>query len=229
MNNFINNYYTAIIFLAFIFFIISKYNTPILLSIIIIIIIYYYIDTNIKKNISDKNNTEAKIIDNIDNDIDAIKELNTNNFYININTGNIKFLVKNKEFIDIIKNLRFIKKFDKTRYNNLIILMNKLMKIYIYILSDRYDVYEYIPIFNDIKNDIFEILYSLVFVVPERFKHIYGFNPTEEIEKSLNNFRIKVVSMLTILDNYGKLGKDKKYLDIHKYSPYEKNKELYLP
>ena len=229
MNNFINNYYTAIIFLAFIFFIISKYNTPILLSIIIIIIIYYYIDTNIKKNISDKNNTEAKIIDNIDNDIDAIKELNTNNFYININTGNIKFLVKNNEFIDIIKNLRFIKKFDKTRYNNLIILMNKLMKIYIYILSDRYDVYEYIPIFNDIKNDIFEILYSLVFVVPERFKHIYGFNPTEEIEKSLNNFRIKVVSMLTILYNYGKLGKDKKYLDIHKYSPYEKNKELYLP
>ena len=229
MNNFINNYYTAIIFLAFIFFIISKYNTPILLSIIIIIIIYYYIDTNIKKNISDKNNTEEKIIDNIDNDIDAIKELNTNNFYININTGNIKFLVKNNEFIDIIKNLRFIKKFDKTRYNNLIILMNKLMKIYIYILSDRYDVYEYIPIFNDIKNDIFEILYSLVFVVPERFKHIYGFNPTEEIEKSLNNFRIKVVSMLTILDNYGKLGKDKKYLDIHKYSPYEKKKELYLP
>ena len=229
MNNFINNYYTAIIFLAFIFFIISKYNIPILLSIIIIIIIYYYIDTNIKKNISDKNNTEAKIIDNIDNDIDAIKELNTNNFYININTGNIKFLVKNNEFIDIIKNLRFIKKFDKTRYNNLIILMNKLMKIYIYILSDRYDVYEYIPIFNDIKNDIFEILYSLVFVVPERLKHIYGFNPTEEIEKSLNNFRIKVVSMLTILDNYGKLGKDKKYLDIHKYSPYEKNKELYLP
>ena len=229
MNNFINNYYTAIIFLAFIFFIISKYNTPILLSIIIIIIIYYYIDTNIKKNISDKNNTEAKIIDNIDNDIDAIKELNTNNFYININTGNIKFLVKNNEFIDIIKNLRINKKFDKTRYNNLIILMNKLMKIYIYILSDRYDVYEYIPIFNDIKNDIFEILYSLVFVVPERLKHIYGFNPTEEIEKSLNNFRIKVVSMLTILDNYGKLGKDKKYLDIHKYSPYEKNKELYLP
>jgi len=229
MNNFINNYYTAIIFLAFIFFIISKYNTPILLSIIIIIIIYYYIDTNIKKNISDKNNTEAKIIDNIDNDIDAIKELNTNNFYININTGNIKFLVKNNEFIDIIKNLRFIKKFDKTRYNNLIILMNKLMKIYIYILSDRYDVYEYIPIFNDIKNDIFEILYSLVFVVPERFKHIYGFNPTEEIEKSLNDFRIKVANMLIVLDNYGKLGKDKKYLDIHKYSPYEKNKELYLP
>jgi hypothetical protein len=188
----------------------------------IIIIIYYYIDSNIKKNLGERNSAEIKIIDKIDKDIDDIKEMNTNNFYININSGNIKFLVKNK-------NLRFIKKFDKTRYNNLIILMNKLMKIYIYILADRYDAYVYIPIFNDIKNDIFEILYSLVFVVPERFKHIYGFNPTEEIEKSLNDFRIKVANMLIVLDNYGKLGKDKKYLDIHKYSPYEKNKELYLP
>jgi len=134
----------------------------------IIIIIYYYIDSNIKKNLGERNSAEIKIIDKIDKDIDDIKEMNTNNFYININSGNIKFLVKNKEFLDIIKNLRFIKKFDKTRYNNLIILMNKLMKIYIYILADRYDSYVYIPIFNDIKNDIFEILYSLVFVVPER-------------------------------------------------------------
>ena len=225
----INNYYTATILLALIFFIISKYNTSVLLSIMIIIIIYCYIDSNIKKNLGERNSAEIKIIDKIDKDIDDIKEMNTNNFYININSGNIKFLVKNKEFLDIIKNLRFIKKFDKTRYNNLIILMNKLMKIYIYILADRYDSYVYIPIFNDIKNDIFEILYSLVFVVPERFKHIYGFNPTEEIEKSLNDFRIKVANMLIVLDNYGKLGKDKKYLDIHKYSPYEKNKELYLP
>ena len=225
----INNYYTATILLALIFFIISKYNTSVLLSIMIIIIIYYYIDSNIKKNLGERNSAEIKIIDKIDKDIDDIKEMNTNNFYININSGNIKFLVKNKEFLDIIKNLRFIKKFDKTRYNNLIILMNKLMKIYIYILADRYDAYVYIPIFNDIKNDIFEILYSLVFVVPERFKHIYGFNPTDEINKSLNSFRIKVVNMLKNLDNYGKLGKNKKYLDIHKYSPYEKNKELYLP
>jgi hypothetical protein len=195
----------------------------------IIIIIYYYIDSNIKKNLGERNSAEIKIIDKIDKDIDDIKEMNTNNFYININSGNIKFLVKNKEFLDIIKNLRFIKKFDKTRYNNLIILMNKLMKIYIYILADRYDAYVYIPIFNDIKNDIFEILYSLVFVVPERFKHIYGFNPIKEIEKSINNFRNRVANMLIVIENYGKLGKDKKYLDIHKYSPYEKNKESYLP
>jgi hypothetical protein len=229
MNNILNNYYAAILFLAWIFFIISKYNSSVLIALIIIIIFYYHIDNNIKQANATKKNREEDIVDNIDKGIDTIKELNTNNFNININTGNIKFLKKNKEFLDIIHNLRFVKKFDKTRYNNLIIYMNKLMKIYIYILSDRYDIYIYIPIFNDIVNDILEILYSFVFVVPNRFKHIYGFNPSEEIDKSIVDFRTKLEKMLIVLNNYGKIEKKKIYIDIYKYNPYEKNKELYLP
>ena len=200
-----------------------------MIALIIIIIFYYHIDNNIKQANATKKNREEDIVDNIDKGIDTIKELNTNNFNININTGNIKFLKKNKEFLDIIHNLRFVKKFDKTRYNNLIIYMNKLMKIYIYILSDRYDIYIYIPIFNDIVNDILEILYSFVFVVPDRFKHIYGFNPSEEIDKSIVDFRTKLEKMLIVLNNYGKIEKKKIYIDIYKYNPYEKNKELYLP
>ena len=229
MNNILNNYYADILFLALIFFIISKYNSSVLIALIIIIIFYYHIDNNIKQANATKKNREEDIVDNIDKGIDTIKELNTNNFNININTGNIKFLKKNKEFLDIIHNLRFVKKFDKTRYNNLIIYMNKLMKIYIYILSDRYDIYIYIPIFNDIVNDILEILYSFVFVVPNRFKHIYGFNPSEEIDKSIVDFRTKLEKMLIVLNNYGKIEKKKIYIDIYKYNPYEKNKELYLP
>ena len=204
MYNITNNYYSAILFLALIFFIISKYNTSILISIIIIIIFYYYIDSNIKKDNLEKKNIEDIVVENIDKGIDTIKELNTNNFYININNGHIKFLKKNKEFLDIINNLKFVKKFDKTRYNNLIIYANKLMKIYVYILSDRYDIYVYMPIFNDTVNDILEILYSFIFVIPEKFKHIYGFNPGDEIDKSITDFRNKVEKMLIVLNNYGK-------------------------
>lgn len=229
MNNILNYYYAAILFLALIFFIISKYNSSVLIALIIVIIFYYHIDNNIKQSNATIKNKEDDIVDNIDKRIDTIKEINTNNFNININYGNIKFLKKNKEFLDIIHNLRFVKKFDKTRYNNLIIYMNKLMKIYIYILSDRYDIYIYIPIFNDIINDILEILYSFVFVVPDRFKHIYGFNPSEEIDKSIVDFRTKLEKMLIVLNNYGKIEKKKIYIDIYKYNPYEKNKELYLP
>lgn len=229
MYNIINNYYLVILFLALIFFIISKYNTSILISLIIIIIFFYYINDIIQKNNAKTKNIEEVVLENIDKGIDTIKELNTNNFYININTGHIKFLKKNKEFLEIINNLKFVKKFDKTRYNNLIIYANKLMKIYIYILSDRYDIYVYMPIFNDIVNDILEILYSFVFIVPQKFKHIYGFNPDNEIDKSIANFRNKIEQMLIVLNNYGKIAKKKIYIDIYKYSPYEKNKELYLP
>jgi len=229
MYNIINNYYLVILFLALIFFIISKYNTSILISLIIIIIFFYYINDIIQKNNAKTKNIEEVVLENIDKGIDTIKELNTNNFYININTGHIKFLKKKKEFLEIINNLKFVKKFDKTRYNNLIIYANKLMKIYIYILSDRYDIYIYMPIFNDIVNDILEILYSFVFIVPQKFKHIYGFNPDNEIDKSIANFRNKIEQMLIVLNNYGKIAKKKIYIDIYKYSPYEKNKELYLP
>jgi hypothetical protein len=131
--------------------------------------------------------------------------------------------------MDILFNIRFIKKFDKTRYSNMIIYMDKLMKIYIYILADRYDINTYLPIFTDIKNSIIEIIYSLIFVVPNKFKHIYGFDPQVEIDKSLSKFRTKIKDMLTVMTNYAKISKQKVYINNDKYIPYEKNKEHYLP
>jgi hypothetical protein len=158
-----------------------------------------------------------------------VVELDTDNFYIHKNNKEIKYLVKNKEFMDILFNIRFTKRFDKTRFSNMIVNMDKLMKIYVYILADRYDANTYLPIFNDIKNNIYEIFYSLIFVVPNQFKHIYGFDPQTEIDKSLSDFRKKIKDMLTVITNYVKIGKQKVYVNNDKYAPYEKNKEHVLP
>jgi ADP-heptose:LPS heptosyltransferase len=111
----------------------------------------------------------------------------------------------------------------------MIVNMDKLMKIYIYILADRYDVNTYLPIFTDIKNNILEIFYSLIFVVPNQFKHIYGFDPQTEIDKSLSDFRNKIKEMLTVITNYARIGKKKVFVNNDKYMPYEKNKEHVLP
>jgi hypothetical protein len=207
----------------------NKNKSSILLSIIIIIIVFYYINNNIKDN--DVKNTKRSNIkeETIKNEVKDIVEVNSNNFYINKNDKNAKFLIKNTEFMDILFNIRFIKRFDKTRYSNMIINMDKLMKIYIYILADRYDINVYLPLFNDIKNNIIEIFYSLIFVVPNKFKHIYGFDPEVEIDNSLDKFRKKVKDMITVITNYAKIGKEKVYINNDKYTPYEKNKEHYLP
>jgi hypothetical protein len=225
----LNRYYYIIILLAIIFYILSNKNPSILITILIIIIVFYYIDSYIKENDIAKNTDNNIKIESLKKEVKDIVELSTDNFYIFKNDKNIKFLIKNKEFMDILFNIRFIKKFNKETYSNMIINMNKLMKIYVYILADRYDINSYLPIFTDIKNNILEIFYSLIFTVPNKFKHTYGFDPQIEIDKSLADFRMKVNDMITVITNYAKIGKEEAYINIHKYIPYEKNKEHYLP
>ena len=228
-NDILNRYSYIIIILAIIYYILSKNKSSILLSIIIIIIAFYYVNNYIKETDTKYKTDTIKKEEKIIKEVKDIVELSTDNFYINKNNKNAKYLIKNKEFMDILFNIRFIKKFDKTRYSNIIIYMDKLMKIYIYILADRYDINIYLPIYTDIKNSIIEIIYSLIFVVPNKFKHIYGFDPQVEIDKSLSEFRIKIKDMLTVMTNYAKISKQKVYINNDKYIPYEKNKEHYLP
>lgn len=222
-------YYYVIILFAVLYYILSKRNSPVLLSIIILIIIFYYYNTYRKENETQFKADSSKKEDRIREEVKDVVELSTDNFYIHKNSKDIKYLVKNKEFMDILFNIRFIKRFDKTRYSNMIVNLDKLMKIYIYILADRYDVNTYLPIFNDIKGTVLEIFYSLIFVVPNQFKHIYGFDPQIEIDKSLSDFRNKTKQMLTVITNYARIGKKKVYVNNDKYMPYEKNKELVLP
>jgi len=230
INKIISNYNYSFIFLALIFFIMAKQNAQILLSVIIVSFIYISIDNNIKNNISEKNDKKNKIEESLTNDIKNIEQINVENLYTFYNKNkNVRFLVDNKKFINIIYNIRFIKKFDKTRYNKIIINMNKMIKIYIYILSGRYEINTYLPIFYDIKDTILEIFYSLIFVIPQRFKHIYGFVPHDEIEKSLNDFIDKYNKMLSIIINYGNVEKKYAHINYEKYKPFEKNKEAYLP
>ena len=228
-NDILKKYSYILIILAVIYYILSKNKSSILLTIIIIIIAFYYIDSYIKDNDTQFKADGIKKVEKIQNEMKDIVELTTDNFYIKKNNKNVKFLIKNKEFMDILFNIRFIKKFDKTRYSNMIINMDKIMKIYIYILADRYDTNTYLPIFTDIKNNVIEIFYSLIFVVPNQFKHIYGFDPQTEIDKSLTDFRNKIKDMLTVITNYAKIGKQIVYINNNKYMPYEKNKEHVLP
>ena len=228
-NDILKKYSYILVILAVAYYILSKNKASVLLTIIIILAAFYYINNYIKENEVRFKADDTKKEEKIRSEVKDIVEIATDNFYINKNSKNVKYLVKNKEFMEILFNIRFIKKFDKTRYSNMVINMDKLMKIYIYILADRYDTNTYLPIFNDIKNSILEIFYSLIFVVPNQFKHIYGFVPQTEIDKSLSAFRNKTTDMLTVITNYARIDKQIVYINNDKYMPYEKNKESTLP
>lgn len=217
---YIFNYYYYIIILSLIYFIISKFDVKILISIIIILFIGYTLYNYILKKEEEnelKNLTDDK---KLQDDVKDTIEISSSIFYININPNNIKYLKENDELVKIINNIRFIKKFNKSVFSEIIIFSNKLMKIYIYILSDRYDTYTYQPLFIDIRNKIIEILYSLIFLIPDKFKHIYGLDPYEEINKTTKDFIILSRNMLNIIEKYGKIEKNILYLQDSKYKTY---------
>ena len=222
-------YYYYIIIITIIFFILAKLNTERLLAIIIVSFLFYYITYILNEQNKMYETSMMKSKMNIKNDVKENKEIITNNFYVKETPKSLKYLLKNAEMMSVIQNIQFVKKFDKTRYTNIITNMDKLMKVYIYILADRYDINTYLPVFVDLKTDILEIFYSFIFVIPERFKHIYGFDPYDQIHKSRDNFIKLTNNMLFVLQNYGKIEKQQVYINYEKYRPYEKNKELYLP
>jgi len=225
-----NNVNYIYVFLAFVFFILSKLDVKILIGIIILLYISYNINENINKYNIENNKNNIDNFNKLKNEISNLEQINTENYYAVYNKNkNLKFLLENKEFLDILQNIKFIKKFDKEKYNNIIMNMDKLMKIYIYILSDRYDLNIYFPVFEDTKNNILESLYSIFFVIPDKFKHIYGFYPYDEINKTINMFKIKCDKMTIVLINYGNIDKKLPIINYNKYIPYEKNKESYLP
>ena len=50
------------------------------------------------------------------------------------------------------------------------------MKIYIFILADRYDIYDYFTTFIDLRTTIIKELYSLYIITPIKLTYIFNIN-----------------------------------------------------
>jgi hypothetical protein len=105
--------------------------------------------------------------------------------------------------------------------------MDKLQKVYVYILAGRYRPDLYIQTFIDIRKSVLEILYSFVVVVPHQFKHTYGLDPYQEIEKSIDDFTVVSRTMMEILYSYAKANGYN--IADNYFHPYEENRENLLP
>lgn len=206
--------------LAFLFYAFAKLSIKGLVSIVIIILLSVAIYMYLAKVSDDKDNSLRYIENTLENDIKDRDEVNEKIFYIDKFPAKLKFLKQNHELIKIVTNLRFTTKFSKTRYSDIILNMNKLMKIYIYILSDRYDAIQYIPLFVDIRDNIIELMYSLFMIVPSQLKHTYGLDPNTEIYKSIEDFMKYAETMLAIIEKYAIIHKKEVYIPDNKYTPY---------
>ena len=218
------NYYVAILIIVLIYFIISYQNINILVSIIIIIIIsYFYIN-----KIRDYDNTNNK---NFKNKVAALNEdikyrqyiTDNNNYYLKKFPEEIKYLYKDNVLLDIVLNIRFIKRYDLEKYTNILFHIDKVYKIYMFILGGRYDIEKYFNIFVDMRNMIIREMYSIYIILPGKMKYYYGFSSYDELKKSINNFMEYSAKLIKIIERYGYQEKNVYHLPDIKYKPYEDN------
>ena len=217
------NYYVAIIILSIIYFLISNQNINILIAIIIILILSYLYFNKINNYNNDNKLTDENIITAINKDIKERQYLSNENYFLKKFPNEIKYLHKDKELFNIIINIRFIKRYDASKYSNIVFYVDKLYKIYMFILADRYDIKKYFNTFLLLRNTIIKEMYSIYIILPMKMKYYYGFNSFDEINKSIKLFIDYSRKMITILERYGFQEKEIFYLDDSKYKPYENN------
>jgi hypothetical protein len=228
-NNIYIEFYIFAFLLAVAFYLFSNVNTNQLVSVIIIILlgigIYLYLD----RLSNSKDSSSDNIENTLDNDIQERKETNEKLFYIDKFPKKVNYLKQSKELMQIVTNLRFTTKFNKTRYSDLILNMNKMMKVYIYILADRYDAVQFIPVFTDIRQNILEIMYSLFMIIPKQLKHIYALDPHIEIYRSIYDFVIHSRGMLEILEKFAKIHNEAAYIPDSSCLPYNSIQDRFFP
>jgi len=219
----IYNYYFAIFILALIFFFISIKNTSILLSIIIIIIIgyFYFNKINIYNNsVSDNFNNKIK---QINDDIKQREIIYSKDYYLKKFPIAIKYLKYDEYLIELILNIRFLRVFDEGKYTNLILSIEKLMKLYIFMLGNRYNIANHFTTFTTLRTSIIKELYSIYIIVPDKFIYIYKIIPFDEIKKTIDDFVQHTRKMIITIQNYAYNKKNIYYLEDTKYKPFEKN------
>lgn len=155
------------------------------------------------------------------------REANTERFSIG-RFSRLRFLPKNPALAAIARDLRFVRTFDKARYADLLLYMEKFQKTYMYILGDRYYLESYVGTLMDLRDSVAETLYSLVFAVPASFRHAYGLAPYPIIQRNIEEFQVLSRKMIKIVENFARSRGDA-HFPVVGPRPYEKGREDRLP
>lgn len=125
----------------------------------------------------------------------------------------LKYLRENQELIDIAKNLTYLQVYDRARYQDMLLLMDRMHKIYMYTLVGRYACQQGLTLFMDLRELVRERLYSFYIVTPLKTNHMYGLDPHGELDKSIKDFTQMSRRMIKVIENYARRECKAPYID----------------
>jgi hypothetical protein len=174
-----DNIFLGAFLIAFAFYFIRQSDTNTLITIIIIGGVSWVAYIYLQKQSETLGKTEANVEGRLDGEAKwregRVMETHADAACIpTFPKKGFKYLKTNSILVEIATDLAIIRMFDRARYGDMCHLMNTYQKTYQYILSDRYDAKQYLPIFQDLGDAVLQNMYSSVFVLPSKLKNVYG-------------------------------------------------------
>lgn len=127
-------------------------------------ILGYYFWQN-KEDEADVAKKTDKFFDDLEKNID---ETFTNNtvFLVHRSTRNLKYIRKQYHIALFIKDLDFLKIYQKEAYHKLVIYLEHFLKIHFNMMIDKYDTESFLPMLKDIRLIVLNIMSSLTYSLP---------------------------------------------------------------
>jgi hypothetical protein len=105
----------------------------------------------------------------------------------------------NEDVIKTLNSLAFIKMYDEAAFDRLIIHMEYFLKVYYYILKDKYTCTEHVPILQDIRIDMLNTIGSFYLNVPQFSDSVDG-NIYERIDSAKHSIQAITYKHLKIVN-----------------------------
>jgi hypothetical protein len=137
----------------------------------------------------------------------------------------LRFLRQNEEFIGIANDIAFVQMFDKARFRDILLYMDRWQKLYVYALSGRADVVQHAENMIQMRLDTLELMYGLMVVVPLQLRHTFGIDePHALIKHNIQLFMDSSATMLETLRNYTKIHLKYPYFPTFEPVPMDPNR-----
>lgn len=195
-------YFRILLLTVVSFHMLAKASTQTLLSIIVIIlcVCWWYI-LGVKSQYQTKQGTASK--DDELMDVGKRKELYSEQYCLGqVPKQGLRFLKQNDGMLAVARSIAFVRMFDKARYQDILLAMDKLQKSYMYMLQGRYDARSQTAIMLDLRESVLENLYGLYFVVPQHLEHVYGVSPYKTIRDSIDTFSRVSRVMINVIKSF---------------------------
>jgi hypothetical protein len=114
----------------------------------------------------------------------------------------LRYLKESRGLLDIVKKMSFVRMFDRSRFGDMLLAMDRMQKTYMFILDGRYYAKTQVTNFLMLRDTILELMYSTYFVIPQHMQHVYGVSPHERIHECIEAFAALSRLMTDVLRSY---------------------------